>query len=152
LAEYAAADAALRLEVAKQYPDVQLTPGYVFEEGFARYTLNTALQPLALSRRTSGPPNCDASTYFIRLVSCSERRSNWPSQACPSKRDWNKPAKAGRTLTKINAHSTATKKASGSPLGAIKKWKKRMLTITGASTATANGTKRLTNSSTAATS
>ena len=50
LAEYAAADAALRLEVARQYPDVQLTPGYVFEEGFARYTLNAALQPLALYR------------------------------------------------------------------------------------------------------
>jgi outer membrane protein TolC len=50
LAEYAAADAALRLEVARQYPDVQLTPGYVFEEGFARYTLNAVLQPLALYR------------------------------------------------------------------------------------------------------
>jgi hypothetical protein len=33
---------------------------------------------------------------------------------------------------KITAHSTATKRASGSPLGAIKAWKVRMLTITGA--------------------
>src|SRR5258708_4664144 len=46
-------------------------------------------------------------------------------------RDWNNPVKAGRTSTKISAHSTATKRASGSPLGAIKAWKERMLTITG---------------------
>src|SRR5207237_10236042 len=56
------------------------------------------------------------------------------------KRDWNNPEKAGRTSIKITAHSTATKRASGSPLGAIKAWKVRMLTITGASTATPNGT------------
>lgn len=51
LAEYAVADAAVRLEVARQYPDVQLTPGYNFEEGFARYVLNTALQPLPVFHR-----------------------------------------------------------------------------------------------------
>jgi outer membrane protein TolC len=32
LAEYAAAEAALRLEIAKQYPDVLLSPEYYFEE------------------------------------------------------------------------------------------------------------------------
>src|SRR5258707_662581 len=66
--------------------------------------------------------------------------SCWVNQAGACKRDWNTRAKAGRTSTKITAHSTATKRASGSPLGAIKAWKTRMLTITGASTATANGT------------
>lgn len=52
LAEYAVADALVRLEVAKQYPDVQLTPSYTFEEGFARYMLNTALQPLPVFHRS----------------------------------------------------------------------------------------------------
>jgi outer membrane protein TolC len=47
LTDYVAADAAVRLEVAKQYPDLQLTPSYSFEEGFARYVLNIAIQPLA---------------------------------------------------------------------------------------------------------
>src|SRR6266702_3076357 len=61
-------------------------------------------------------------------------------QARGCKRDCSNPEKAGRTSMKITAHSTATKRASGSPLGAIKAWKTRMLTITGASTATANGT------------
>ena len=55
LADYAAADAALRLELARQYPDVVLSPGYTFEEGFARYVLGAALQPVALFHRNQGP-------------------------------------------------------------------------------------------------
>ena len=47
LAEYAAAEAAVRLEVAKQYPDVQLGPGFQFEQGFARYVFGfTSVAPL----------------------------------------------------------------------------------------------------------
>jgi cobalt-zinc-cadmium efflux system outer membrane protein len=52
LSDYGAADAVLRLEIARQYPDVQLTPSYSFEEGFARYVLNAALQPLSGSHRS----------------------------------------------------------------------------------------------------
>jgi len=63
-----------------------------------------------------------------------------PLQAWAWERDWNSPPKAGRTSRKITAHSIATRSASGSPLGAIKAWKTRMLTITGASVATASGT------------
>ena len=33
LAEYAASQSALQLEIAKQYPDVHLTPGYLFNQG-----------------------------------------------------------------------------------------------------------------------
>ena len=51
LAEYAAADAAVRLEVAGQYPDIQLTPGYSFQEGFGQYVLDGALQPLSVFHR-----------------------------------------------------------------------------------------------------
>jgi cobalt-zinc-cadmium efflux system outer membrane protein len=54
LAEYAASDAALRLELARQYPDVVLSPGYIFEEGFARYVLSAALQPVGLFHRNQG--------------------------------------------------------------------------------------------------
>lgn len=52
LADYGAADAIFRLEIARQYPDVQLTPSYSFEEGFARYVLNAALQPLSGTHRS----------------------------------------------------------------------------------------------------
>ena len=55
IADYAAADAALRLELARQYPDVVLSPAYTFEEGFARYVLGAALQPVALFHRHQGP-------------------------------------------------------------------------------------------------
>jgi len=51
LADYAVADAAVRLEVAKQYPDVQLTPSYQFQEGFGEYLLGAALQPLTSFHR-----------------------------------------------------------------------------------------------------
>jgi cobalt-zinc-cadmium efflux system outer membrane protein len=55
LDDYAAADATLRLELASQYPDLVLTPGYTFEEGFVRYVLNAALEPLAVFHRNQGP-------------------------------------------------------------------------------------------------
>ena len=55
LADYAAADATLQLELARQYPDVVLTPGYTFEEGFVRYVLNAAIEPLAVLHRNQGP-------------------------------------------------------------------------------------------------
>lgn len=54
VAEYAAADAALRLEVARQYPDVQIGPGYTFEEGFSRYTFAGGLAPVPLFHRNRG--------------------------------------------------------------------------------------------------
>jgi outer membrane protein TolC len=54
LADYAATEAALRLELARQYPDLVLTPGYTFEEGFARYVLGAAIEPLAMFHRNQG--------------------------------------------------------------------------------------------------
>jgi outer membrane protein TolC len=39
LVEYAVAESAVRLEIADQYPDLQLGPGFIFEEGFARYVI-----------------------------------------------------------------------------------------------------------------
>jgi outer membrane protein TolC len=53
LAEYAAAEATVRLEVARQYPNIQLSPGIVFEEGFARYVFGfTSVAPF---NRNRGP-------------------------------------------------------------------------------------------------
>jgi outer membrane protein TolC len=39
LAEYAATESALRLEIAKQYPDVRLQPGYQYDQGDSKWTL-----------------------------------------------------------------------------------------------------------------
>jgi outer membrane protein TolC len=55
LSDFAAADASLRLELARQYPDFVLSPAYEFQEAFARYMLNATLEPLALFHRNQGP-------------------------------------------------------------------------------------------------
>ncbi|HET6202460.1 MAG TPA: TolC family protein [Planctomycetota bacterium] len=43
LAEYGAAEAALALEVARQYPDLHLGPGYVWDEGEHKFSLGLAV-------------------------------------------------------------------------------------------------------------
>jgi outer membrane protein TolC len=53
LADYAAAESALRLEIAKQYPDVRLSPGYDYNAGQNRWQLGLTLElPL---NRNRGP-------------------------------------------------------------------------------------------------
>lgn len=43
LAEYAAADAGLRLELARQYPDLHLGPGYTFDQGQNKWELGLSV-------------------------------------------------------------------------------------------------------------
>ena len=54
LARYAAAEAALRLEIAKQYPDVDLGPGYTYEEGHSYFTVGLSAA-IPLFDRNQGP-------------------------------------------------------------------------------------------------
>ena len=54
LAQYAAAEADLQLEIAKQYPDVQIGPGYTFEERNNFFTLGLSIT-LPLFNRNQGP-------------------------------------------------------------------------------------------------
>ena len=46
LAEYAAAESNVRLEVARQYPDLELGPGFIWDQGVHRWTLALALPNL----------------------------------------------------------------------------------------------------------
>jgi outer membrane protein, heavy metal efflux system len=55
LVEYAAAEVALRLEVARQVPDIELSPSLSFEEGFARYVLGATLGSIPVFHRNQGP-------------------------------------------------------------------------------------------------
>jgi cobalt-zinc-cadmium efflux system outer membrane protein len=55
LVEYAAADALLRFAIANQYPDIQLSPTYAFQEGFADYTLGIGLSMLPILHHNQGP-------------------------------------------------------------------------------------------------
>jgi outer membrane protein TolC len=54
LAEYAAAEAALQLEIAKQYPDFQIGPGYQLEERNSFFTVGLAVT-LPIRNRNQGP-------------------------------------------------------------------------------------------------
>jgi cobalt-zinc-cadmium efflux system outer membrane protein len=54
LALYAAREAQLQLEIAKQYPDVHIAPGYAYEEGKGYFTLGVAAT-LPVFNRNQGP-------------------------------------------------------------------------------------------------
>lgn len=52
VADYDLAEAALRLEIAKQYPEVRIGPGYTWERGLTKlpFNLTLALPPLDMNR------------------------------------------------------------------------------------------------------
>ena len=54
LSRYASAEARLQLEIAKQYPDIRLGPGYSFDQGDNRWSLGLSLI-LALLNKNEGP-------------------------------------------------------------------------------------------------
>lgn len=54
LAEYAASQAALQLEIAKQYPDVHLQPGYQFDQGDSKWSLGLTVE-LPVLHQNQGP-------------------------------------------------------------------------------------------------
>jgi outer membrane protein TolC len=54
LAQYAAAESSLQLEIAKQYPDIDIGPGYSYEEKRSYFTLGFAAT-LPLMNRNRGP-------------------------------------------------------------------------------------------------
>ena len=54
LSDYAAAEATLRLEIAKQYPDLRLGPGYEFDQGLNKWSLGFSLT-LPVFDRNQGP-------------------------------------------------------------------------------------------------
>lgn len=54
LAEYAAAQATLQLEIAKQYPDVHLSPGYQYDQGDDKWSLGITFD-LPVLNQNQGP-------------------------------------------------------------------------------------------------
>jgi cobalt-zinc-cadmium efflux system outer membrane protein len=54
LSDYAAAEDDLRLEIAKQYPDVHVNPGYQFDQGDSKWTLGITFE-LPILNQNQGP-------------------------------------------------------------------------------------------------
>ncbi|MEO8849448.1 MAG: TolC family protein [Casimicrobiaceae bacterium] len=55
LAEYEASQAALQLELAKQYPDIHLGPGYTYDMGATKFAFSVASIVLPVFNRNEGP-------------------------------------------------------------------------------------------------
>lgn len=55
LADYAAAQSALQLEVANQYPNIQANPGYTFNTDEHRWSLGATALQLPIFNRNQGP-------------------------------------------------------------------------------------------------
>jgi outer membrane protein TolC len=60
LAEYAAKQSALQLEIAKQYPDVHLNPGYEFDQGDNKWSLGLAVTLPIFSRNKGAIAEAEA--------------------------------------------------------------------------------------------
>ncbi len=54
LAEYAASESALQLEIARQYPDVHLSPGYQYDQGDNKWGLGLSVE-LPVLNQNQGP-------------------------------------------------------------------------------------------------
>ncbi len=70
LAGYAGAEASLRLQIARQYPDLELGPGFIWDQGIHRWTLAFAV-PALLAFRNRAPivqAEAERSAAGARLV------------------------------------------------------------------------------------
>ena len=67
LGEYAAAEARLRLEIARQFPDLELGPGFVWDQGVNRWALAFALPALIGSRNRGAIAEAEAAREVAGL-------------------------------------------------------------------------------------
>ncbi len=54
LADYAASESALQIEIARQYPDIHLSPGYQYDQGEHKWSLGLSVE-LPVLNRNQGP-------------------------------------------------------------------------------------------------
>ena len=67
LGQYAVAESRLRLEVARQYPDLELGPGFVWDQGVNRWALAFALPALIGSRNRGAIAEAEAAREVAGL-------------------------------------------------------------------------------------
>jgi outer membrane protein TolC len=73
LADYAAAEAALKLEIARQYPDVRIGPGYEYDQGLNKWAVVGVSIELPVLNRNQGPigeadaRRSESATHFLQL-------------------------------------------------------------------------------------
>jgi outer membrane protein TolC len=67
LGEYALAESRLRLQVARQHPDLELGPGFIWDQGVNRWTLALALPALLGSRNRGAIGEAEAAREVAAL-------------------------------------------------------------------------------------
>jgi cobalt-zinc-cadmium efflux system outer membrane protein len=72
LAEYAASQSALQLEIAKQYPDVHLNPGYELDQTDNKYSLGATVELPLLNQNQGGiaeakAKRAEAAAHFLTI-------------------------------------------------------------------------------------
>jgi outer membrane protein TolC len=67
LGEYALAESRLRLQVARQYPDLELGPGFIWDQGVNRWTLALALPGLLAGRNRGAIGEAEAAREVAGL-------------------------------------------------------------------------------------
>ncbi|MCL5279148.1 MAG: TolC family protein [Planctomycetes bacterium] len=73
LADYAASQSALQLEIARQYPDIRLGPGYEYDQGLHKWGLAVGTDFLPVFNRNQGPiaeaqaKRAEAAARFLAL-------------------------------------------------------------------------------------
>lgn len=73
LADYEASQSALQLEIARQYPDIRLGPGYEFDQGLHKWGLAVGTDFLPVFNRNQGPiaeaeaKRAEAAARFLAL-------------------------------------------------------------------------------------
>jgi outer membrane protein TolC len=67
LGKYAIAESRLRLQVARQYPDLELGPGFVWDQGVHRWTLALALPALLGSRNRGAIGEAEAARRVAEI-------------------------------------------------------------------------------------
>jgi outer membrane protein TolC len=68
LAEYAASQSALQLEIAKQYPDVHLNPGYEFDQGDNKWSLGLSVTLPVLNQNQGAIAEAEARRAQVAAV------------------------------------------------------------------------------------
>ncbi len=97
LARYDAAQAALRLEVARQYPDLNIGPGYEYDQGENKFIFGISL-PLPVLNQNQGPIAAARAARQVAAAEFDQVQTAVLGQIDTAEADWRaSQAEAGQT-------------------------------------------------------
>lgn len=83
LSEYAASEDALRLEIAKQYPDIHLNPGYEYDQGDNKWGVGLSLELPVLNQNQGPIAEADAVAKAQQALGQMEEALQSPAEPSP---------------------------------------------------------------------